>query len=236
MTIDTYKNLGSLSGPTYGADTTIYTAPSPGGAIISSLLVANRTAEAASTSVKVLIGGVATVANPFVRYVARVPELGFVRELSGLCLGPGDIVQVAPAGSSSSVLDYTLSGVEQTSLGVLKPKLLGMVNLGVAGTATLYTVPAVHSAIVQGLTVVNFGGQFAFRAKLSKASGGTVSYLCYDTIVPFLSGGGTTQNAPVDTDPLLEIDLGLTMAAGDALNIEYATAGACVFCWGFEIG
>ena len=228
MTVDTYKILGQLSNPTAGAQTNLYTAPSPGGAITSSLWVCNRNATDALVSVYVLIGGSATVLNPFVRYSTLVPANGFIRISDGYCLGPGDKLQVS---CNTANMDVTLFGDEQSSLGKLAPKCLGMVSPAATTDTTLYTVPSAHSAIVRAISMANFGSVRLARARIDKAAS-TQTYLAFDVSVPALQFPMT----PGAGDPNLILDAGITLAAGDVITVRNDNANVTWACWGLEVG
>lgn len=226
MTIDTYKILGQLSNPSAGVNTDIYTAPSPGGAICTSLWCSNRNAADHTVSLRVLIGGSASVTNPWVRYSVTVPAFGYRRIADGLCLGPGDKLTVQ---ADNANMDFTLFGDEQTSLGTLVPKTLGIVTPASATDTTLYTVPAAHSAIVRAVAFANFGGEQLIRARIDAASAGPQTYLAYDVPIEALPGS---------LDPNIVLDAAITLGAGDKITVRQDGAGAnmTVACWGLEVG
>lgn len=243
-TVDSYKVLGSLSSPTPGTYTTIYTAPASGGAIVGSLVVANKAVTPCNLNVVIWIGGIQTVPNPLLRYGVRIPELGTVVALQGLCLGPGDVLKVAPEPDTSGTSpvaaanDFTLSGIERSVVTRQAPKCFGILDLqsAGAGTFTLYTVPAGKSAIVKTLNLANYGSILPVRVRVDRASGGTITYLLYDLPLPFLSGGGVVQNIDPSTDALVTIDLDLGLSAGDAIKVETASSmGLAISCWGIEV-
>jgi glucose-6-phosphate dehydrogenase assembly protein OpcA len=107
----TYKVLGQLA-PSAKTDTTLYTVPSSTEAIISTLVVANRAATAATYRIAVRPNG-ATLANEhYIAYDVTVGAGDSTTLTLGLTLDAADVITVR---ASTADLSFNVFGSEITA-------------------------------------------------------------------------------------------------------------------------
>lgn len=232
MTIDTYKTLGQAA-PAASTTTTVYTAPNPGGAIISSVVIVNRGTTTQSfslaytDSVGTFLAGVPTY--------QRIGPKETITIVGGITLGPGQRLLLF-ANPGASDLSINVFGVEKTSLTNEAPKILGGLNGVTANTLTdLYTVPAATSAVVSSIGVSNYDGTTTaqtWRAAVSVGGGAIANkdYLFYDQ--PLAANPLTLTGA--DGSWAL-ITLGITLAAGDKVRVLGTDAEMDFILFGTEL-
>lgn len=104
-------------------------------------------------------------------------------------------------------------------------KCLGQSAPGATTETTLYTVPALTSAVVSSLIVCNRSAlQAAFRVSVAVGGGATANkdYIYYDVIIP-----------PNDT---FIATIGLTLATTDKIKVYASTANLSFSIFGEEVG
>jgi hypothetical protein len=102
-------------------------------------------------------------------------------------------------------------------------KTLGQVNPPATTLTTLYTVPALTSAIISTITVANLGAAATFRlaVRVGGAAINNKHYLAYDVSLP----AGLAQT----------MTLGITLAATDVISVYASTANLAFNAFGSEI-
>ncbi len=106
---NTYKSLGQQA-PSATTETTLYTVPSATSAIVSSLVVCNRSTSA-TFRVSVAVGGGATANKDYLYYDATIDANYTIALTLGLTLAATDKVKVY---ASSANLSFNLFGTEVT--------------------------------------------------------------------------------------------------------------------------
>jgi len=104
----TYKMLGQ-SAPSATTETDLYTVPSATVAIISTLVVANRSSSDATFRVSISVGGGATANKDYVAYNLTCPGLGHIAFTEGWTMAATDKMRVY---ASSADLSFNLCGSE----------------------------------------------------------------------------------------------------------------------------
>lgn len=104
----TYKVLAQ-SNPAATTATDIYTVPAATQAVVSTLVVANQAATAATYRVSIRVGGAASNAKQFIAYDVTVQANDSTAITIGATLGAGDVVTVY---GSSATLSFNLFGSE----------------------------------------------------------------------------------------------------------------------------
>jgi hypothetical protein len=96
----TYKILGQAAPGTTGA--TLYTVPSTGQTVISSLIITNTATSTGTFRVLIKSGsGVVTGTNNYLAYDTNVPPNDSIVMMLGLCLSGSAVLQVS--GSASTI-------------------------------------------------------------------------------------------------------------------------------------
>lgn len=103
-----YKVLGQ-SAPALATDTTLYTVPAAKEAVISTLVVCNRTATAATYRIAVRPDGASLANFHYVAYDVSIAANSFVTLTIGMTLDAADVVTVR---SSTADLTFTAFGSE----------------------------------------------------------------------------------------------------------------------------
>jgi hypothetical protein len=104
----TYKVLGQVN-PAATTATTAYTVPSATQAVVSSIVICNQAATAATYRIAVRVAGSALSAEEYIVYGATVPASDSTFMTIGLTLGATDVVTVY---ASSATLSFNLFGSE----------------------------------------------------------------------------------------------------------------------------
>lgn len=108
MPTNYYKVLGQVV-PSTGVDTTLYTVPSSGRAVISTLTVCNTYTASTSYRIAVRPTGTSLQTKHYVAYDAPIEQYQSSLLTLGLSLGPSDVITVRSAGSGIAFNAY---GVE----------------------------------------------------------------------------------------------------------------------------
>lgn len=215
--VNTYKCLGQANLTDVNTDAVVYTAPSPGGAIISTVVIANRTSTDSHVTVFAAVGAESLGGKNLLMSGRTVPANGFITITEGITLGPGDKLYVTP-GAAMSV---NVFGTEQTSLTTTAPKILGRIDTVAGSLVDVYTVPLATSAVISSIFVTmfngsNFNGQVNMTTRLAVSVGGGVidlkDYLMYDYVMT------CRVPLPFPEQQHLALSLGLTLAAGDKIR------------------
>jgi len=104
----TYKVLGQVN-PAATTATTAYTVPSATQTVVSSIVICNQAATAATYRIAVRVAGSALSAEEYIVYGATVPASDSTFITAGLTLGATDVVTVY---ASSATLSFNLFGSE----------------------------------------------------------------------------------------------------------------------------
>jgi hypothetical protein len=104
----TYKVLGQVN-PAATTATTAYTVPSATQAVVSTIVICNQAATAATYRIAVRVAGSALSAEEYIVYGATVPASDSTFMTIGLTLGATDVVTVY---ASSATLSFNLFGSE----------------------------------------------------------------------------------------------------------------------------
>lgn len=104
-----YKVLGQ-SAPSSTANANLYTVPSATSAIVSTLVIANTTATAATARVFARIAGATAAASNAIIYDASVPANSTATFTLGMTLATTDIITVQTG--TSNALTFTAFGSE----------------------------------------------------------------------------------------------------------------------------
>ncbi len=105
-----YKILGQQS-PSASVETDLYTVPAATQAVVSSLVICNRSGSSTTFRVSVSAGGGATVNKDYLYFDIAIPAYETFIATVGLSLGTGDKVRVLAA---SADLSFNLFGSEVT--------------------------------------------------------------------------------------------------------------------------
>ena len=105
---DTVKTLGQVAVGA-GSPTSLYTVPSSTSAVVSSLVVCNRSSVATTFRVAVRVAGAALDDKQYVFYDAPLPGNETMIATIGIALSAGDILSVYAAAASVS---FSAFGVE----------------------------------------------------------------------------------------------------------------------------
>lgn len=233
MTINTYKTLGQAA-PAANSQTFLYTAPNPGGAIISSVVIVNRGTVVEWFSLQLFDS--ASAFKVALCYALRVQPKQTLRITSGLTLGPGESLVVNVPTGGGSDLGFSAFGTEQTSLGAIVPKILGALNGVTVNTLTdLYTVPGGKSAVVSSIIAnnVDSGGLAqTWRAAVSVGGGAIANkdYFLYDSPL-----AAQPLGTPGQDDAQQFFVFGGTLAAGDKVRVLGSDAEMDFTLMGVEI-
>jgi hypothetical protein len=104
----TYKVLGQVA-PSATTETTLYTCPASTQTIISTLVVANRSATDATFRVSISVNGAATATKDYIAYDLTCGGGGINAFTFGLTCDAADVVRVY---ASSANLSFSLFGSE----------------------------------------------------------------------------------------------------------------------------
>jgi len=104
----TYKVLGQVN-PAATTATTAYTVPSATQAVVSTIVICNQAATAATYRIAVRVAGATLSAEEYIVYGATVPASDSTFMTIGLTLGATDVVTVY---ASSATLSFNLFGSE----------------------------------------------------------------------------------------------------------------------------
>lgn len=104
----TYKVLGQ-SNPAATTPTTLYTVPGATQAVLSSVVVCNQTAVAATFRIAVRVGGATLTAAQYVAYDVTVGASDSTALTLGLTMGAADVLTVY---ASTSTLSFSAYGSE----------------------------------------------------------------------------------------------------------------------------
>jgi hypothetical protein len=105
----TYKVLGQAA-PANTSNADLYTVPTGFSAVVSTLQVANVTAEEATCRIFVRIGGAAAANSNAVAFDLSVPARSVLALTTGMTLAVGNIITIR--SSVSNALTFTLFGSE----------------------------------------------------------------------------------------------------------------------------
>jgi hypothetical protein len=105
----TYKVLGQAA-PANTSNADLYTVPADTQAVVSTLQVANVTAEEATCRIYVRISGAAAANSNAVAFDLSVPAQSVVALTTGMTLGATDVITVR--SSVSNALTFSLFGSE----------------------------------------------------------------------------------------------------------------------------
>lgn len=232
----TSKILGAVFQMTVSSLVDVYTAPSPGGAVVTNLLFNNANANDCSVFVYLRVAGAAQANKQLIRYGWRVPGRSTRTINLDICLGPGDKISVLYQFASSGANDLNVAafGQEWTGLANVVPKILGQINLAALTGGTVYTVPAGKQTIVNRVLVVNpNSGAGSYFLNIIPASGSPASI--YLAAVNFIAGA---VSDPSPDDVVAEFP-GITLGAGDSLNGQsqagVGASGLTYTAWGYEM-
>jgi hypothetical protein len=104
-----YKVLGQAA-PANTSNANLYTVPASTSAIVSTLVIANTTATAATADVFVRIGGAAAATSNAILYDASVPANSTATFTLGMTLATTDIITIQTG--TASALTFTAFGSE----------------------------------------------------------------------------------------------------------------------------
>lgn len=104
----TYKVLGQ-SNPAATTNTDIYTVPASTQTVISTIVVANQAASAATFNIAVRVGGLAITAKQYVAYQVTVAAGDSTALTLGITLGATDVITVQ---ASTATLSFNVFGSE----------------------------------------------------------------------------------------------------------------------------
>ena len=236
--VQTTKILAAKTQLTQGSLQTIYTAPSPGGAVITNLTLNNSALYPCSVYVYLRVAGAAQANKQLIRYGWKIPSRATRTINLDICLGPGDVLSVLYqfAGSGSSDLNVCVFGQEWTGLTNVVPKILGQLNVAASTSGTIYQVPAGKAAILNRIVVVNPNSNaIDYYLSGSPASGTPTAY--YLSAVNIIPGYGS---APEPNDVEVHIDWpGITLGALDTLDGQAQAGtganGLTFQTWGYEL-
>lgn len=105
----TYKVLGQAA-PATTSNANLYTVPSATSAVVSTLVIANTTASAATCRVFVRVAGAAAAASNSIAYDLSIAANSHVAFTEGFTLAATDVVTVQTG--TSNALTFTLFGSE----------------------------------------------------------------------------------------------------------------------------
>jgi uncharacterized lipoprotein YbaY len=106
----TYKILGQ-SNPGAAALTAVYTVPAATQTIVSSIIIANRSAVPTAFRISLAFAGAADDPKQYIAFDAPIMGNSVVDFTSGFSLGTGDIIRVY---GTLATLAFNISGVEVT--------------------------------------------------------------------------------------------------------------------------
>lgn len=106
----TYKVLGQ-SNPLVTTLTNVYTVPGATQAVVSSIIIANRSAVATSFRISIAVAGAADDNKQYVAYDAPIMGNSVVDYTTGFSLGAADVIRVY---ATLATLSFNISGVEIT--------------------------------------------------------------------------------------------------------------------------
>ena len=104
-----YKVLGQ-SAPANTSNANLYTVPASTSAIVSTLVIANTTATAATADVFVRIGGAAAATSNAILYDASIPANSTATFTLGMTLATTDIITIQTG--TANALTFTAFGSE----------------------------------------------------------------------------------------------------------------------------
>jgi glucose-6-phosphate dehydrogenase assembly protein OpcA len=104
----TYKVLGQ-SNPSATTATTLYTVPSATQAIVSTIVIANRTTSSATFRIAIRVNGAALANSQYIAYDVTVGASDSTALTLGITLGAADVITVY---ASTANLTFTAFGSE----------------------------------------------------------------------------------------------------------------------------
>jgi glucose-6-phosphate dehydrogenase assembly protein OpcA len=104
----TYKVLAQ-SNPAATTNTDVYTVPSATQAVVSTIVIANQAASAATFNIAVRVAGAAITAKQYVAYQVTVGASDSTALTLGITLGAADVVTVQ---ASTATLSFNVFGSE----------------------------------------------------------------------------------------------------------------------------
>ena len=106
-----YKILGQVATATVGATTesTLYTVPSATSAVVSSLVITNQAASAATYRIAVRVAGAALAASQYIAYDVSLPANASDTLTLGITLGATDVITVY---ASTATMSFSAFGSE----------------------------------------------------------------------------------------------------------------------------
>ena len=105
MATTTYKVLGQVA-TAATTETDLYTVPASTQAIVSTLVVANRGATAATFRISTSVAGAATATKDYIAYDVNINANSFVTLTLGISLGAADKIRVYASTANLSFNSY----------------------------------------------------------------------------------------------------------------------------------
>jgi hypothetical protein len=104
-------------------------------------------------------------------------------------------------------------------------KILGQLNPAANSSGALYTVPASNSAIVSTITIANISNNantnYSINLRQNGASNANSQYIAYQ--------------APIPNNDTVALTLGITLGAGDVIQVNANTSLVTFTAFGSEI-
>ena len=105
MATTTYKVLGQVA-PAATTETDLYTVPASTQAVVSTIVIANRAATAATFRLSTSVAGAATATKDYLAYDVNINANSFVTLTLGIALGAADKVRVYGSTANLSFNAY----------------------------------------------------------------------------------------------------------------------------------